>query len=222
MDILSGLRLARRWWWLFACVVAVAIPLSSVLATSVQPEFRARATVLFAGPTERISRSDTGKLEPVNPLTEQPAALETAAVVSSLALDTEDVAALLTAEGLTADYGTSVADRSPLLTIESRAGSHRAATAAVVRLAELVSADVRERQSLNTRGSNMQITTRLLGTVASGGDNQRSALRIQVLIVLLTVLSGLALCTIAERVAGRRRESHGLVSATADVPAAPS
>lgn len=184
MDILDGIRVLFRWWFVTIPMVALTVAAAVVVTDGYQPEFQADGSLLFVGPTVTPTGDETSGSTAINPLLEQPAALTTTAVVSSLALQTPQVASTLAAEGLSTDYDVGTESRLPILLIQTRAESRDAAIATALRLFELVDRDIEGRQEAANVPADQRVTTNVIGISAVGGPDYGGRMRMRLVIAL--------------------------------------
>ena len=209
MDVFDALRVIARWWFVALPMLVLSLVAAIVLSSGIAPEYQAEGSVLFVGPLVRESTTTPGETEAINPLLEQPSALTTAAVISSLSMSSPQVATILADEGLSTDYEVGVESRTPILLLLVRADSRDLATATALRLAELVDDDVRLRQEAADVPLDQRVTTNVIGLSAVGGADYGGRNRIRLAVFILGAGTSFGLAFLLEGLRNRRAAAPG-------------
>lgn len=212
MDILDGIRVLFRWWFVTIPMVAITVGAALVATGGYQPEYQAEGSLLFVGPIVTPTDDEMSGSTAINPLLEQPAALTTTAVVSSLALQTPRVVGILASEGLSTDFDVGTETRLPILLIQTRAESRESATATALRLFELVDEDIDGRQAAANVPADQRVTTNIIGISAVGGADYGGRMRMRLVIGMLGLGATAGLAFVFDGIR-RRRTNVGSVEA---------
>ena len=212
VDIFDSVRLVFRRWWLTLPLLMMTVGAALLVSSEIQPEYRAQASVLIVGPAVRESLRIPGEFENLNPLIDQPSALETVATVLALSMSGPEVTSTLEREGLSPDFELGTQRGVPIVLIETRAGEDEVAVASARRLAELIDAQVRLQQDEADVPVAEQVTTSVIQLASAGGADYGGRTRVRIMIFALGVGLTLALVFLLEANSRRRavrRSQHG-------------
>lgn len=120
MDLVSLLRVALRRWVILVPMLGLTVGCAFVLASSVEPDYEANATVLLIGTSNRTNTADVNPLEDLRPLNITAQAL-------AIIMSDESVRQDLASGGNVASYAVNVQPDTPILRISARGGTPAAA-----------------------------------------------------------------------------------------------
>lgn len=207
MDIFDGARVVARWWFVALPIVVITAAASVLFTSGIQPEYTAEGSVLMLGPAVRESEDEPGEFDTLNPLIDQPSALETVAVVVALSIDGPEVRNILAAEGLSTAFALGTERGVPIILLETRADARNIALRTAERLAELIDEEVRLRQVAGDVPQSERVTTSVVQLGAVGGADFGGRTRVRILVGALGVGTAFGAAFLLEGLKRRRSEA---------------
>lgn len=214
MDVVDGLKLVVRWWFVTIPILIVSVAATLVITAGIEPEYVAEGSLLVVGPAVTTS-TDTGEETLVNPLLVGSSGLSTVAEIATLSINTPEVARILEEEGLSSDFAVGAGNRSPILFIEAYASGRAVATETALRVAELIALDLALRQDAAGAPDGQRVTTSVISLSAVGGADYGGRTRIRIVMAVMGVGLSVGAAFLMESIR-RRRDRPGLTSGADD------
>lgn len=198
LDLGTLLRTMLRRWPFVLAVALLTLLVTWRFASSVEPTYEAKASVLLLGPAERAGA-------PTNPYSEFARPLETTARALALVVNGQQVRDTLRAAGYGGTYSVLEEDGEPILAIEVSSDDREDATATLEAVVTEIGSQLERRQENAGSPEELLINSEVLDRPARASANYGSRDRFLAGIFVLGIAAMVSVAVLAETVAVRRR-----------------
>jgi capsular polysaccharide biosynthesis protein len=209
VDIWGAILVLARRFYITVPLAAASLIGAYAMASSVQPEYNATASVVLLGPTAPAP-DRTAAPAPVNPYVSMSAATLTAAI--QVSLTSTDSLAKLQAQHLSTNFSVTNVNRSTVIAFTATSSDPRQAAATANQLVNLMRSELSARQQPYTKNVSEQVTLQPLSTAAVAAPDTSSRTKAEAIAMGAAIVVTILLVLIIDAILASRKRRRDVTS----------